>query len=154
MPNKICFHCEKEKNVDLFARANNCTYGDGHAAYCLDCSSTLTPNQKAAIVSKLWRRNNARKHKSGVLARAYGITVEQYDEMLKQQNSVCAVCGEPEKTIRKTGSVQRLCVDHNHETGDVRALLCLSCNTLLGHMEANPKRSRLLVKYLKQHNEL
>lgn len=67
--------------------------------------------------------------------RLYGITLERYDEMVKEQEGLCPRC-------RKTPLVLRLAVDHNHETGEVRKLLCGPCNTYLGRLEAN--RDRLM----------
>lgn len=57
------------------------------------------------------------------LMRKYGITIEQYDELLEKQNHCCAVC-EKYETEFKT----RLAVDHNHKTGEIRGLLCNHCN--------------------------
>lgn len=61
--------------------------------------------------------------------RLYGITVEQYDEMLDAQGGTCARCDESQDSMR-------LAVDHDHETGEVRGLLCGPCNTYLGRLEA------------------
>jgi hypothetical protein len=58
----------------------------------------------------------------------YGLTLEQYDAMIKDQNEVCALCGKPETNIKK----QNMCIDHDHITGEVRALLCDRCNRGIG----------------------
>lgn len=59
----------------------------------------------------------------------YGITLEQEQQILANQGGACAICGEePEPG-------QRLAVDHCHNTGRVRAMLCLGCNTQLGAYE-------------------
>ena len=75
------------------------------------------------------------------LKQTYGLTLEQYDEMLEQQDSVCAICGETNLDGK------RLYVDHNHETGKVRGLLCLKCNNRLGVLENKDWRS-LAEEYL------
>lgn len=62
--------------------------------------------------------------------RVYGITVEQYDALLEKQGGVCTRCKQPPGQLR-------LAVDHNHETGEVRGLLCGPCNTFIGRLEAN-----------------
>jgi hypothetical protein len=67
-----------------------------------------------------------RKHK---LMQHYGITEEQYQELLKKQNGVCALC------CKLPDSNRRLAVDHNHKTGKIRGLLCSRCNNLLGQIE-------------------
>ena len=61
-----------------------------------------------------------------MVCRKAGITMMEYDQMLKGQDGVCAICGE-------TGSTRfSLAIDHDHATGDIRALLCNSCNQGLG----------------------
>lgn len=65
----------------------------------------------------------------------YKLTVEQYDAILKEQNGVCYMCGcaEPVKG-------RRLSVDHDHDTGQIRGLLCSRCNPILGKLERAYKR--------------
>lgn len=75
----------------------------------------------------------------------YGITLKQYDEMLEQQNEVCAICGE----VNLNGKL--LCVDHDHQTGKVRGLLCDSCNHVLGMGKENVDRLAKAILYLKKH---
>jgi hypothetical protein len=58
----------------------------------------------------------------------YGITIEEYEAMLAKQGGVCALCKKPPKNIR-------LAVDHDHQTGAVRELLCPSCNRAISHLE-------------------
>jgi hypothetical protein len=76
-------------------------------------------------------KENAR---AGHLRRTYGITVEQYDELLARQNGCCAVCLKPEETF-----TVRLAVDHDHATREIRGLLCRYCNhRLVGrHRDSN-----------------
>lgn len=75
--------------------------------------------------------------------RYYGITIEQYEILLKNQNGGCAICFSP------TGSNgKRLSVDHNHETGEVRGLLCDDCNTGLGKFKDNPNLLAIAINYL------
>jgi hypothetical protein len=58
--------------------------------------------------------------------RRYGLTIARYEEMLEGQRGVCAICdGLP------SGKNKSLCVDHDHETGAVRGLLCHRCNALI-----------------------
>ena len=78
------------------------------------------------------KRNNARltsgQKRAYHLKNAYGITPEKYDEMLAAQGGVCAIC-KSEDTKHKSDKFN---IDHNHTTGEVRGLLCGSCNTALG----------------------
>lgn len=64
---------------------------------------------------------NAEKAREAHLKRTYGITIEDYNRILKEQSGKCAVCGKPPKTMR-------LAVDHCHKTGKIRGLLCSYCN--------------------------
>ncbi len=79
------------------------------------------------------------------ILRRYGLTLEQYDEMFREQEGVCAICGRPEKQKDKLGNIKRLAVDHNHITGEVRGLLCIDCNSAIGRLDAD-KGTELLTK--------
>lgn len=88
------------------------------------------------------------KQRDWDLRKHYGIRIKHYNQMLEQQGGVCAVCKMPETRIDfRTGVVVPLHVDHDHNTGDVRALLCGGCNAALGHMKEDPERIRALAKY-------
>lgn len=66
----------------------------------------------------------------------YGITLEQYEEMLKAQNSVCFICEKEETaTYKNTGRLKNLAIDHCHKTGKIRKLLCSNCNLIIGKLE-------------------
>jgi len=73
------------------------------------------------------------------LRKRFGITEIKYREMLESQNGVCAICKNPETSIDKRyNTLRRLAVDHDHETGRVRRLLCHNCNRVLGMIKENP----------------
>ena len=76
------------------------------------------------------------------LKHTYGLTLSEYDIMLKYQNNVCAICGGVDKSGR------RLSIDHDHKTGQLRGLLCTACNTRLSVLENRPFK-RKAIKYLK-----
>ena len=78
-----------------------------------------------------------------MLKHRYGITVADYEEMYAGQNGCCAMCNR---------TFERLCVDHNHETGKVRALLCVGCNRLLGIVESRPELLEAARDYREKHN--
>ena len=83
------------------------------------CSQTCNQRTKA---NRLWIKN---------LTKLYGITELDYKLKLIKQNYRCAICREPETAIRN-GRLQRLVVDHCHESGQVRGLLCMRCNLTIG----------------------
>lgn len=64
---------------------------------------------------------------------AAGVDAQRYQEMLREQNGVCAICHQPETSPDKaSGKTKDLAIDHDHETGAIRALLCSNCNRGLG----------------------
>jgi hypothetical protein len=71
----------------------------------------------------------------------YGLTVDAYDALLAEQGGCCAICGDPP-------GKRPLAVDHDHETGDVRGLLCLPCNTGLGLFRDDLERLAAAAAYL------
>jgi acetyl-CoA carboxylase alpha subunit len=74
----------------------------------------------------------------------------EYEEMLAQQEGLCAVCRRPERNTYR-GHVRSLAVDHDHVTGSVRGLLCSACNTALGKFEDNLAALRAAITYLEAH---
>jgi len=96
----------------------------------------LRNSPKEREYQKKYRDNNKDKRKNGMLKLRFNLTLEEYNLMLDAQGGVCKMCGMPE-TTRKNNSneVRMLCVDHDHNTGAVRGLLCSRCNVNLGHYE-------------------
>jgi len=106
--------CGERKPLEAFAIRSRSR--DGRQNYCLEC---------AKIYRKLHRRD-PKNQRAQLLKHRYDLTVEEWDRMLIEQTGRCALCGVP---------MQRPHVDHSHDTRDVRGLLCLPCNTMLGHVE-------------------
>lgn len=87
------------------------------------------------------------------LGRKYGITVERLDEMMIEQNGLCAVCEGPSTKIHHgSQKVMDLCVDHDHETGKVRGLLCDRCNRAIGLLQDSAANLRRAAAYLERHS--
>lgn len=82
------------------------------------------------------------------LLERYGITIEAYDALLESQNFGCKLCGQA--FADKKGK-RNLCVDHDHKTGRIRGLLCLSCNKMLGYAKDNPTLLLKAIQYLKKN---
>jgi hypothetical protein len=76
--------------------------------------------------------------------RKYGLTLDQYNQMLIEQNGVCAICFNGQK--------RALSVDHSHLSNRVRALLCGACNALLGLAKENKVVLEAAIIYLDKHN--
>lgn len=80
------------------------------------------------------------------LRRKYKLTLEQVNAMITAQNGACAICLEPFKSTRDTH------VDHNHETGKVRQLLCTMCNHGVGNFKERPINLQRAIEYLQRWN--
>jgi hypothetical protein len=99
--------------------------------------------------AKAYRAKHPEKVMGAKLLCTYGLSLEEYEEKSKRQNGVCAICSKP--NVPKNGYVERLSVDHDHVTGQVRDLLCRKCNMEIGVYEKNAKRlSTYLAKFKKQ----
>ncbi len=82
-----------------------------------------------------------------MLKKKYGITIEQYNRMLIEQNNSCAICGKDADKCHNG-----LYVDHNHATGKIRKLLCRDCNVGIGHLMEDVLILRKAIEYLETIN--
>lgn len=93
--------------------------------------------QRELAGRRMFRVLNPEKAKQqdrkGNLKTIFGISVEDYDRLFEFQNGLCAICGKPESAIL-FGKPKRLAIDHDHDSGQVRGLLCSRCNTAIGLM--------------------
>jgi len=104
-----------------------------------------------------WERNkratNLQKYRELDVIKGKDITYEKYKWMLDKQDSKCAACGDYEtKKSRTQGQICRLAIDHNHETGEVRELLCHNCNIVVGHLKESLTRLENIKQYMIKHN--
>lgn len=149
--------CGRVLPLDKFHKAKLGTFG--RASRCKECKAIeriekrakRTPEQIEIELTKQREANKRLYHnrpptrasqKDKFLRTAYGISLEQYEEMERSQGFVCAVCQEP------CVSGRRLSVDHNHETGEVRGLLCMKCNRGIGNLGDSAEILRKAVDYL------
>lgn len=95
----------------------------------------------------------ARANRKSRLKDRFGITLKQYDILFESQNGRCAICLKEETRI-VCGKVAKLSVDHDHETGRVRALLCHKCNAGLGLFNDSLGLVLAAVDYLEHHASL
>ncbi len=112
-----------------------------------------------AEASRLFRKNNPEAAKRYDAKRRdtkkrfwiedrYGLTTEQFEALKTAQHNVCAICG----TNRELGRGKELHVDHNHETGEVRGLLCNFCNRGLGLFRDSVDLLKSAERYLNENN--
>jgi hypothetical protein len=120
-----------------------------------DCKSCRL-NQTRGQALSWWQANKERAHaikRKHVLKTQYGMTPAEHDLLLASQGGVCAICGASESTVRN-GKVQRLTVDHDHQTGVVRGLLCNRCNRALGLFGDDPIVMRRALSYVNKSRAL
>lgn len=125
-----CPSCKQIKSIDSFNKDRRTVYGI--TAYCKDCIKRK--NEKNTIRNT----NNYLKYQ-------YGLTLEEYNNLSQKQNNQCRICNKSEKENKK-----RLAVDHNHTTGEIRGLLCSSCNQGLGKFYDSVQLLNNAIKYLCQ----
>lgn len=131
MTQKRCRDCEVVKSIEEFPLKGGDT--SLRRSYCRECAN----KQRAA-------------HKRKNLFREYGITGEQYDEILLSQNGKCAVCGSEDGKGQLKH--QPLVIDHCHQSGVVRGLLCTKCNLGIGNFGDDIDRLKRVVEYLESRS--
>lgn len=122
---KTCRQCgeAKEAAKEFFRHKGN---ADGRRAICKDCRSAEVRRWSVANPDRV-RVTSRRRH----LLRKYGLTLADYDQMLAAQGGLCDICQSPPES-ESNHYKPNLAVDHDHGTGQVRGLLCLTCNRTLG----------------------
>lgn len=116
---------------------------DGLSSQCLRCRCEYIKAWQRSTPEQLEKtRQRARAWKAAYRVRKHGMSNQQYDDLFKNQGGVCFCCKNPETSKHKF-----LGVDHDHETGKVRHLLCHRCNAALGFMRDDPSRVRELLAY-------
>jgi hypothetical protein len=75
-----------------------------------------------------------------------GVSEEEYEKMFDSQLGACAICKRPQKELKRA-----LAVDHSHESGKIRGLLCDNCNRLLGYSKDSPLILHEAIIYLKRN---
>jgi hypothetical protein len=149
---KTCNKCQVTKPIEGFFK--DAAMSDGHSTICKEC-------KRQNVYA--WREKNKEKYNAdqraylaahpemryGVeIKRRYGCTLEQYNEMLVKQEGKCALCDTLHNPAIKKG---RLYVDHCHSGGQVRALLCGACNSMLGYAKDDPAVLAKAIDYLAKH---
>ena len=105
------------------------------------------PESVKASIDKCWEKNGDQykaTHWRYWLGKKYGLTEDRYYEILEEQGYRCAICGALEKDSRK----ERFCVDHCHDTGVVRGMLCFACNVILGNAHDSVPLLQSAIEYL------
>jgi hypothetical protein len=145
---KWCPTCKVEKSLNAYSVYKTGERKGHPAGACKDCRAALHKTRKRADPTIYERIEWPCK-----LKRLYGITVEQYDELLAKQNGCCAVCGSGSSYSRNYKITKRakFSVDHCHATGKIRGLLCTRCNRAIGLIGDNIETALRMSEYLKKH---
>lgn len=164
---KQCKKCGVPKPLEEFYPAAGTK--DGLRGDCKTCNADdkrrryLADRQAAIARVKRWQQANAdrvnavqrarrarpevkRRAREEHLKRKYGMTIEEYGEMLAAQGGGCFICGRPPRDDIS------LHVDHDHSTGQVRGILCFRCNNALADFQEDPGLLAKAADYLDRHN--
>ena len=137
----FCKACYEHKSVDKFHKDSSSSRG--YAYYCKVCATEKSRAWHSAHkddpVYKRKRSNSNFKTK-------YNLSLEEREQMLKEQDHKCAICSVELKPLG--GHTH---TDHNHTTGKVRALLCTNCNRGLGHFQDSPTIIQNAINYLEKY---
>jgi hypothetical protein len=151
---KSCKACGAVKPMlEFYAHRST---ADGRANNCMSCAKLIQREWNAKNRDKIRqanarrdadpaKRQRYRRNSKAWRLRLYGLTPEGFDRLLADQGGCCAVCGEPGQTWAE----RNLHVDHDHNTGEVRGLLCGRCNVGLGFFKDNAELLNKALDYLK-----
>jgi hypothetical protein len=147
MMKKQCGKCKEEKDFEHFYKSPRGRLG--LQTNCIPCHvkesgkyQSSHPEVAQKKYSK-WSANNKDAMREYSLLRTYGINRAQYDWLLASQGGCCKICF---KTPEENGKM--LSVDHDHDTKDVRGLLCQPCNMALGLLKDSAWTFRAAAEYL------
>jgi hypothetical protein len=136
---KTCFNCKLTKPIDSFY--NDKRSNDGKAGGCKKC------REKRALELKFKDHDkHKRRLRNNRLKMRYGLTLDEFNQMLQSQGNCCAIC----MTVTPNGV--GFVVDHNHETGKTRGILCPLCNKGLGYFGDTPEKFERAYTYIKNNH--
>jgi len=138
MTHKICNHCNEEKPLKDFKKGN--TYKGGYRPQCVVCCNVY--NLKSHHEHKHKKEYSYADNKNTHLKRLYGISYKEYLVMLDAQGGRCAICAT------ENSGKRAFAVDHCHDTGAVRGLLCGNCNAGIGNLKDSKELLQRAIEYL------
>lgn len=144
---KICKTCGETKDEADFYRSRR----DGLRPSCKAC---ISAKRKAEYVTGQGSRSRETSY-AQVLKREYGLTLDEYNALLRKQAHRCAICRRPQNAVvrKGRGEPRRLAVDHDHVTGTIRGLLCHRCNILVWALEDNHTTLDAIRRYVEEFRE-
>jgi hypothetical protein len=148
---KTCSKCKLALPLENFHKAGGTK--DGKRSYCIKCSNAYhkewvaTHKDRAKELKRINYQENAERYKDRKRVRTYGLVPGEFEKRVAEQEGACAICRSATPSGRGTWKV-----DHDHESGLVRGLLCDSCNQGLGRFRDDPIRLRAAASYVEKHN--
>lgn len=140
-----CSTCKEEKDKNLFHK--NTTVKRGYLHSCKTCTNAYQRELAKQVKEKISSEELKLKRRKKQLKYCYGISLEQYQKKLEEQSYSCEICGVHEKDTSK----ETLFIDHNHNCGSVRGLLCQHCNSVLGYAKDSVLILANCIKYLEKY---
>lgn len=139
---KTCPRCQTAKEPSEFYK--NRKRPDGLQDWCKTCLNAANSKVGDDGLTSLqrWNKKNPERQPSYMRKWKYGLTTEQFNAMLAEQGGACAICRDSEK---------KWCVDHDHATGKVRAILCYCCNIAIGNLGDSARLASAAAEYLTKH---
>ena len=139
-----CRVCKKEKNLldEYYLSRKDPTKKSSYSYECKECTVKRTVE---------YNKVNSETVRSQYLRRNYGLSFDEFESMLSEQNNCCAICGT-NKPSKNKGRYKRFHVDHD-KNGKIRGLLCKSCNIALGEVEDNIHTLKSMIQYLESHDQ-
>lgn len=153
---KHCNRCDRTLDLTEFVRTKRSK--NGYGSECLRCNHDRSrawtaenrDRKRERGIEYRSRPEVQRRRHNRLVQKKFGISLDDYDELFAAQDGRCAICRNTETQIRG-GGPRRLAVDHDHSTGQVRALLCSKCNIGIGQFDDDPERMLAAVAYLRSH---
>jgi hypothetical protein len=134
---KPCKECGEIKPINEFYK--NKSMADGHINTCKECKKAYT-KERMRVFRQRHKPEHDRYLRHWYLRHKYKISIEEYESMLGEQEGHCKLCDRTEN----------LCVDHCHDTGKIRGILCASCNVGIGNLQDDPDLLRKAAEYLEK----
>ena len=156
METKICSRCKENKEADEKYFGLTKRSADGFLWWCRECCSAYGKEYRKKETQRTKDQYNKRKQTyrltpKGMLSskvqmlRIHNLSLDQYNILVDKQRGCCAICGD---SLVKPTSVREPHVDHNHDTGHVRGILCRGCNQGLGGLKDDPDTCIKAATYL------
>lgn len=141
---KQCTKCLSVKTLEHFTKRGD--YPDRYRSQCKECTRSSNNNRYHTKYAGPSHRKRGYKH---VLKNKYGLTPQEFSSLLESQESECLICSSKLEDMFKHTEGKRAVVDHCHDTGKVRGILCGTCNTGIGNLQDSTKLLEKAIEYLK-----